>query len=379
MLYWKKEISGRCLPRFFSFAIMIFYPMKTQAKIQKHGAANRIHWIDICRGIGIILVLYGHLFVSDKNNYLIFAFHMPLFFFISGLVFKTVTNKSLLSLAFKFAKQLLIPYYIFAVMTYLFTFVSQAVSQTGGNISLSSIGYQLFGILYGSGSDGMLGYNVVLWFLPCLFITKLTFALITKITTQTKKLFLILFGCGLSGYLISLFFPWLKLPFGFEIALTGLVFFGAGFLFQKHKNQLVIFSNQKALLSITALLFTILIATINYHSSGSKVDLRSNQLDNFFLFYLGAFGGITGWVAVSKLLVKNAFLEYLGRHSIVIFAWHNVLLSDIKPLINSLFSQDMINSITLFMPTLYAAAAISIILFSRMVLVKLKGVAARTF
>lgn len=157
-----------------------FLLMKMQTTTLKYGTVNRIHWIDICRGIGIILVLYGHLFVSDKNNYLIFAFHMPLFFFISGLVFKPVANKSLTSIVLKFARQLLIPYYLFAVMTYLFSFVSQIISQTAGNISLSSTGYQLFGILYGSGSNGMLGYNVVLWFLPCLFITKLIFAFVTK-------------------------------------------------------------------------------------------------------------------------------------------------------------------------------------------------------
>ena len=75
-------------------------------------ASHRVHWIDICRGIGIILVLYGHLFVSDKNTYLIFAFHMPLFFFISGLVFKP-TKKSLWETTTKYFKQLLIPYYIF--------------------------------------------------------------------------------------------------------------------------------------------------------------------------------------------------------------------------------------------------------------------------
>src|SRR5579871_3688954 len=134
-------------------------------------SAYRVRWIDIARGIGIILVLYGHLFVSDKNNYLIFAFHMPLFFFISGLVFKP-TSKSLWEIIKKYFRQLLIPYYIFAVLTYVFTLISQ----TAGDVSIGGVAYQLFGMLYGSGSNGMLGYNVVLWFLPCLFITKLTFA-----------------------------------------------------------------------------------------------------------------------------------------------------------------------------------------------------------
>jgi len=331
--------------------------------------SHRVHWIDICRGIGIILVLYGHLFVSDKNTYLIFAFHMPLFFFISGLVFRP-TTKSLWEITKKYFKQLLIPYYIFAILTYAFTLISQ----TAGDISISGIGYQLFGIIYGSGSDGMLGYNVVLWFLPCLFITKLTFAAITKRLSQTKLLICILTVSAITGYLLSLYFPWLKLPFNFEIALTGLTFFGTGYLLRINKHLFKIFANQKPLLAITALLFTILIATVNYHMSGAKVDLRANQLDNFFLFYLGAFGGIISWITISQIIAKNTVLEYIGRHSMIIFAWHNVIATDLENIVNSLLTQDLLNPIKYLLPTIYAFMLTCIILFSRMVIVKLKGV-----
>ena len=261
-----------------------------QEKTREHYAKKRIHWIDISRGIGIILVMYGHLFVSDKYNYLIFAFHMPLFFFISGLVFRPST-KSLRETAIKYIKQLLIPYYLFAILTYGFALISQ----TAGDLSLGGIAYQLFGILYGNGNNGMLGYNVVLWFLPCLFITKLAFAAITKRVTQTKKLGIILAASAMGGYLVSMGIPWLKLPFSFEIALTGLTFFGAGYLFKINKQLFTLFAQQKLLLAITSLLFTAFIATIHYHSTGTKIDLRINQLDNFFLFYAGAFGGIIGY------------------------------------------------------------------------------------
>jgi acyltransferase len=330
---------------------------------------HRVHWIDIARGIGIILVLYGHLFVSDKNNYLIFAFHMPLFFFISGLVFKP-TSKSLWEITKKYFKQLLIPYYIFAILTYAFTLLSQ----TAGDVSLGGIGYQLFGMLYGSGSDGMLGYNVVLWFLPCLFITKLTFATITKKVSQTKTLLGVLVVCGVSGYLLSLYVPWLKLPFNFEIALTGLTFFGAGYLLNINKQLFNIFAKQQALLAVTAMLFTIVIATLHYHATGTKVDLRSNQLNNFFLFYLGSFGGIITWITISRIIRKNAMLEYIGRHSIIIFAWHNVISTDLQNTVKSLLAQDFLNNIKYLLPTIYVFILTSIILFGRMVIMKLKGV-----
>ena len=72
--------------------------------------------VDVARGIGILLVVLGHL----KNPIMdfIYAFHMPLFFFISGMFVK---NGYLLgSMVRSKAKRLLIPFalYYFLVVIY---------------------------------------------------------------------------------------------------------------------------------------------------------------------------------------------------------------------------------------------------------------------
>lgn len=61
----------------------------------------RIKWLDIAKGIGIILVVFGHVVTNGITSNLIdkestaslltntiYLFHMPLFFFISGYLFK---------------------------------------------------------------------------------------------------------------------------------------------------------------------------------------------------------------------------------------------------------------------------------------------------
>ena len=48
---------------------------------------NRISYIDIAKGIGIFLVIWGHIILSGPAYNIIYAFHMPLFFFLSGFVF----------------------------------------------------------------------------------------------------------------------------------------------------------------------------------------------------------------------------------------------------------------------------------------------------
>lgn len=338
-----------------------------QPQINAHITQKRIHWIDITRGIAIILVIYGHLFSSDHQRYLIYAFHMPLFFFISGMVFKPTGSKPFLQILVKYAKQLLIPYYIFAVLTYLFALISQTAT-----FSLNDAAYQAFGILYGSGRDGMLGYNVVLWFLPCLFITKLTFTTITRKVLRTKFILLFLLASALLGAILAYVAPLIKLPFGFEIALSALPFFGAGYLFKTHKNLFENFARYKLPIAAVSMIVTMIVATIDYSISGHQIDMRVNQLDITPLFYFGAFGGIIGWTAISQLIKKNIFLEYIGKNSLVIFAWHNILLTDLRVITGSILNQDLLNAIHPYMSTIYTGMAISIILFSRKLLLKLK-------
>ena len=50
---------------------------------------KRIRWIDIAKGILILLVIIGHCEVGSCVKYVIYSFHMGAFFFLSGLTFST--------------------------------------------------------------------------------------------------------------------------------------------------------------------------------------------------------------------------------------------------------------------------------------------------
>lgn len=51
--------------------------------------AKRLDWIDMCRGFIMILVVFGHTLTYNSNlRFIIFTFHMPALFIISGYVFK---------------------------------------------------------------------------------------------------------------------------------------------------------------------------------------------------------------------------------------------------------------------------------------------------
>ena len=50
--------------------------------------ANRIEWLDVAKGIVIILMILGHTSIPHYVSNVIFSFHMPFFFLASGLTTK---------------------------------------------------------------------------------------------------------------------------------------------------------------------------------------------------------------------------------------------------------------------------------------------------
>lgn len=83
---------------------------------------ERIKYIDIAKGIGILLVIIGHSFPESFIQRLCYCFHMPLFFFISGLCYNHLKYDFRKLLRVR-TRQLLIPLVLFSVILYVLRFV----------------------------------------------------------------------------------------------------------------------------------------------------------------------------------------------------------------------------------------------------------------
>ena len=99
---------------------------------------KRVAWIDSAKGIAIILVVIGHVVGGytgryeipkyqafiDYSVWLIYTFHMPLFFVLCGYVYsltakRTTSLSECKSLLRKKAVNLMIPYYVFSILDIL--------------------------------------------------------------------------------------------------------------------------------------------------------------------------------------------------------------------------------------------------------------------
>lgn len=77
---------------------------------------KRFSFIDVAKGISIVLIVLGHLL---KNNIIItwiYSFHVPIFFIITGYLLKTKSSLKLNKVVKIRFKSIMIPYLIFSIL-----------------------------------------------------------------------------------------------------------------------------------------------------------------------------------------------------------------------------------------------------------------------
>lgn len=158
----------------------------------------RDNYIDLLKGITIFLVVLGHHDTILTNC--IYSFHMPLFFFISGIFHSNYNSYK--KLIVKKVKSLIIPYFIFASTLFIFWLVigrkygESAIKNTPIKIAFN-------GIFIGSNIKGYssMEWGSPVWFLLCLFIVINLCYFILKL--EIKKRVLINIILGYIGYYLS--------------------------------------------------------------------------------------------------------------------------------------------------------------------------------
>ena len=283
--------------------------MKPPKKYTRGGYSSkyRIEWIDIAKGIGIVLVIIGHVSKNKILNNYIYSFHMPLFFIISGYLYKEKT---------KFVKNkiktILIPYFIFSILSFSYWaiierfFRKQEISPL---IAFSNI-------FIAKGPSENFVYNVALWFLPCLFITQIVFHFIYKNTKKSYR-FIIILIISILGYIYPNIIN-IRIPFCIDVSMTAIMFYYIGFIFKQIEKNIIIIKNKKVILLL-------LIGMISIYIN-SKIDQCTGMIElkfgkSYFLFYLIAIiGSYTVYLISNKIKLK--YLTWIGEHSLHFMCIH---------------------------------------------------------
>jgi fucose 4-O-acetylase-like acetyltransferase len=188
---------------------------------------QRQQWIDVLRGIGIVLVVWGHVYGGYSFD-LIFLFHMPLFFFLSGMLFKSVRDVG--AFARYKARQLLVPYTVFLLLINL-PLAAHLLAQPHDAAAVRAFVADLL-----LGGSRLSAWVAAFWFVTSFYAVLLIEACLIGRYSQRTLLWLHALMLALSAANAWLAPQW-QVPWALNVALAAAPFFYAGILWRQRDDQ----------------------------------------------------------------------------------------------------------------------------------------------
>lgn len=308
--------------------------------------SRRIPHLDVAKGIGALLVVIGHnwLVWGEKGELfdVVFSFHIPLFFFLSGVFFRP--SDPVHRVTKERAKSLLKPY--------LVTFALLAIDDVLLATDADALRY-FGGVAYGTG--GTIPWTP-LWFLPHLWVLSIVVLLVCRTTRfaawpewSQAVFILLMLGVGVTG--IECFwevpmqlgthrFELPGLPLSMDIVLISGAFFLGGYFFREPltrggedggspaapaSDATVPATNE----SVERWGFVIALSTfVAIHVvTDTTMDVNYRRYDHAVITTIAAASGIYLTIAVSRVITRLTLLRralsYVGSASLFVLIFHH--------------------------------------------------------
>lgn len=296
---------------------------------------NRIEYIDFYRGLGILLMVMGHVYFGGLFDKLIHAFHMPMFFFITGYFYKEDTF--LVNFVKKKVRTLLFPYFFFGIFNII---VYCLINHT----------------IYLKKSLDLIGYNTngwvpigPLWFLTALFFATIIYKIIDLMYKKSiYKSIMATLIAFLGNVTVSLLH--IRLPWALDTAFVAVGFIHIGRLGKIYKDNKIIYKMMN-LDFFGWIIFSLLASTFIFLNG--YVNMREGVYSNVILFWIAAVSSIVVLLNFSKILqsiskkialfrIIYKYLSWVGENSVIFLCLNQLIIYIIKTvlpnnLVNILF------------------------------------------
>lgn len=285
-------------------------PQLEYPSIHAKDGPNRLAWVDASKGIGIVLVVYGHVLrglmsagivaadgVYKTIDSWIYTFHMPLFFFISGLFFcNSYSRQGPLVIASR-------------IDTVAWPYVTWSIIQGLLHTALSSLTNRPLGLQ--DVTEFLWTPRAQFWFLYVLFLLEAAYTLLFCWMGATAGTLV-----GLALGLLLYAAPPMPPTWNAGVLLCGhAVFFSAGAAFRSNRLDSLI--RGRAMLPAAAASF--FLASAWYHADGWTYNHGPYPVR----LVLGLLGIAALTCAAAQLPEKlSAPLAWVGRHSLEIYLMH---------------------------------------------------------
>jgi fucose 4-O-acetylase-like acetyltransferase len=272
---------------------------------------QRNQTVDIAKGLGIILVVFGHNWMVSQGDReifrVVFSFHMPLFFFLSGIFLRQSSGfKEFLTSRMQ---SLLKPYFVTLLILGLVKLASDILH---GRDFLFDFLIYMEGVLYGTGRT--IAWPP-LWYLPHLFVVSCAGLWLIKLRVSDPIKWLMLAASLSIGVL--LLNP-AELPWSTDLVPISLSFLVSGYLC-RGRIKTMTFDFPRLLVALSA--FVLL-----HYFFNDTIDLNSRMYDSLVISTLQALLGIYICLSLASLVVRFALaarvFAYIGSGTLFILLFH---------------------------------------------------------
>ncbi|MBE6321656.1 MAG: acyltransferase [Bacteroidales bacterium] len=272
---------------------------------------KRIEFIDLAKGFCILLVVAHHVSTDYAVCQVGTLFRMPLYYFLSGLFFKTYG--SFADFTIKKINRLIIPMVFF-----------YAIGKALGHL------------------------NVPYWFLLSLFeVNIMSYWLIKIAKDKTWLVTTLFFAVGAVGYTLGRID--IKVPLYIGPSLTCAPFFIVGYLLRKKTSLL--YPNNFDKYWILTFIACIAVVVVTFMTNGDMVSIITNRIPyNIVAFYVAALCGIMGVLTIAKRIGHMPYISYIGRYSIILLGTHFLVTVLIREHVENYFGKGTLaNDVVLFL------------------------------
>ena len=266
---------------------------------------QRIEFLDLAKGIGIILVVIGHSISSDNLiGKWIYSFHMPLFFLISGMCFFEQRYRFFIPFFHKRMKELFLPFVYF---TLLLSILSLMIFDD----------YPIEDLRYGAPG--------ALWFLNVLFISEIIYFYIDKYARiyAANRIILLLLILVISIGLDKLH---IHLIYNLSSVFLAMFFYGIGHSYRSFIIRYVQKISRNKRISLFILILFFLVPAIVVFLTDETISCAGNNIPSpLIIFLIMPFMGVFG-IFLFTFFIKNTtfkkILLYLGQNTLIIMCLH---------------------------------------------------------
>ena len=289
--------------------------------------SQRNVWVDYAKAIGIILVVYGHMARGvyhagidipirfyELTDSIIYSFHMPLFFFLSGLFFyHSFQKRGSVKLINSKIDTIVYPYIIWSLMQgFIEAFLSD---YTNGNTAYSDV---LF----------LWSPRAQFWFLYVLFFCFVVTAVI--FTIKSHKTAIIVFLLSVIIYLYPGIFTSFHVT---HLFANSFVFFTFGIVFSLYfkENRL----SQGRFVILLAIVFVVCQFFYQY-TFGTNYPDRTVASLLLAIVSISFIVSLSSWAA----LKPNKFIIFIGTSSMAIYLMHILAGSGARVMLKTFMGVD---------------------------------------